>query len=202
MVGRKRTIARKTDRSCPFRAVTGKFRLLDMRKPGLLFLCLLLLAMPLSGSDMHVSISMDASALDSLFASGKRVSVTTGIRRGQIGLEIPVSYGISLTEEIGVIDASLALKLYPIDDIGLYMGTDVVSWIHLFGADSPDEKDIYPPSFTVGYTFTYGKLLVEPEIIFQNPLRFEAQTLSFLAERFPSYRDFYFSLKVGLDLSI
>ena len=201
-VGRKRTIAQRIDRSCLFYAVSRKFRLLVMRKPGLLFLCLVLLAMPLCGSDMHLVISMYASALDSFFASGKRVSVTAGIRRGQVGLEIPITYGFSLSEELGVIDASLSLKLYPIEDIGLYMGTDVISWIHLFGVDSPEEKDIYPPSFIVGYTFTYGKLLVEPELVFQNPLRLEAQSLSFLSERFPSYRDLYFSLKVGLDLSI
>lgn len=201
-VGRKRTIAQRIDRSCPFRAVSRKFRLLVMRKPGLLFLCLILLAMELSASDMHFTLSMDAAALDSFFASGKRVSFTSGIRRGQVGLEVPVSYGFSLSEELGVIDASLFLKLYPIEDVGLYMGTDVISWIHLFGVDSPEEKDIYPPSFAVGYTFTYGMLLVEPELLFQNPLRLEAQSLSFLAERFPSYRDFYFSLKVGLDLSI
>ena len=173
-----------------------------MRKPGLLFLCLILVLMPLTAGDMHLSLSLDASALDSFFASGKRISLAFGIRRGQVGLEIPVSYGFSLEEEIGVLDAAASLRLYPLEDIGLYMATDIISWIHLFGVDSPELKDIYPPSFNVGYTFNYGYLLVEPEIVFQNPLRLEAQSLSFLSERFPCYRDIYFSLKLGLDLSI
>ena len=173
-----------------------------MRKPGLLFLCILILLSSLHASDMHITMSLDASALDSCFASGKRISCDFGLRRGQVGLDIPFSYGFSLEEEIGVIDASVSLRLYPIEDVGLYMATDIISWIHIFGVDAPEGKDIYPPSFNVGYTFAYGCFLVEPEVIFQNPLRLEVQSLSFLSERFPCYRDFYFSLKLGLDLSI
>lgn len=173
-----------------------------MRKPGLLLFLLIIMIFPVSAEDIHLSVRGDMSSLDGFFCSGKRISVSLGVRRGQVGIDMPFTYGFSLEEELGVADLALSLRLYPIHDIGLYFAADIVSWIHVFGADSPGEKDVYPSSFSMGYSFRQGILLVEPEIVFQNPARISSSSFDFLSERFLCYEDFHFALGIGLDFTV
>lgn len=171
-----------------------------MKRLGLLFLSLLVTVLPLSASRM--TVMADLMSLDSFLGKGCRISGEVGYRRGQVAFTVPFGYAFSLSEELSLADVSLCLRLYPFSDLELYFAADIFSYIRTFGKDSPERRDLFLSSFSCGYSFEYGHLSVEPELVFLDPAGLLEGQLQFLSERFYNYLEIYFALKIGVGFDL
>ena len=166
-----------------------------MAKLVYLILLLLFLFLPVYGSTFY--IGFDLSSADSFFADGTRLSFDFSYRHSDIRLSLPVSYSFCLDDDIAALDVALRVDYYPFSSLELFFGVDAIHYLRFFGLSSPEERNVFISSISMGYTFEFSHFYVEPRVIAQDPARLNEAESAILDDHFPFYLDYYVQLVIG-----
>ena len=167
-----------------------------MAKLVYLILLLLFIFMPVYGTSFY--LGFDLVSVDSFFVDGDRVGFDFCYRFLDFRVSIPVSYCFCLDDALSALDIGLRVDYYPFKDIDLFFGVDAVRYIRFFGLSSPEERNLFLSSLSVGYTIDLPYSYIEPRVIAHDPARLSEGARDVLDDHFPFYYDFYGQLIVGV----
>lgn len=170
-----------------------------MKKLGLIFLSILACSEIYS---LSLSASLDLAALDSLFLKENRVAFELEADHGDFIASFPFCYAFKLDEEVSLLDLSLKIKIRPFDNLGLYFGADVFSYMRYFGIGSPGKRDLFIPAFYAGWRYRYSSFLVDVAVCVNDPARLDPTSTERLKKDFFYLNDVYFTLMMGVEFDV
>ncbi|MBO8436523.1 MAG: hypothetical protein IAA97_06050 [Spirochaetes bacterium] len=164
-----------------------------------LFICIFIV-IPLSSLNASWQFGFDLRDVDSAFMGAMRIDAEVSYRWDGVRVTLPLRYSSSYSYELSFFETGLAVSVYPLDDLGLYIGASMLRAGYFWGLEAPDERFMLFSEVFSGWTFSFPWFFIEPRLCVMDVFGTEEGRIGDLREAIPQYSKVRISLIVGVEL--